>query len=477
MTIQADANGSAGAATGTRALPTSLLMGYGVGQVGGQIFRDTPAVLLPIFLSTVLGVPAWMAGASILLPKLWVIFCDPLMGAFSDRRRPLWGRRPFLLAGGIASGVTFFLLFVPPHFASPLSAAAYSTLMFAIASTAFSIFSVPYLAMAAEMADDAHLRTKIIAYRLVFTAGGLIIGAGVAQPLVGWFGGGRTGYAAMAAVLGSICLASMVGSYFGTARARVMTEVPRALPILAQFRLAAANRPFTIVAGAYFIQMLGSATGYTVLGLFFIYVVQDIPLILPFVIVLSLTAAAAQPLWLAVSRRMGKLRTYMLCIVCWILVTLTWLWVHPATDVLVVLPLFGPLSTQGALILLRALVIGTFNSGFILMAFSMLTDTIERDRQLHHVSREGVFSGVFSAVEKLAFALGPALAGILLSVMGFASSTGGAGAQSAQATFSIALNLSVVPAVLTAASLLLLRHYRLVEAQPKAALPAFAPTS
>ncbi len=477
MTIQADANGSASAAAATDTLPTSLLMGYGVGQVGGQIFRDTPAVLLPIFLSTMLGVPAWMAGASILLPKLWVIFCDPLMGAFSDRRRPFWGRRPFLLVGGIMSGLTFFLLFVPPHFASPISAAAYSTLMFAVASTAFSIFSVPYLTMAAEMTDDTHLRTKIIAYRLVFTAVGLIIGAGAAQPLVGWFGGGRAGYAAMGAVLGSICLVSMVASYAGTARARVMTEVPRALPILAQFRLAAANRPFTIVAGAYFIQMLGSATGYTVLGLFFIYVVQDIPLILPFVIVLSLTAAAAQPLWLAVSRRIGKLRTYMLCIVCWILVTLTWLWVHPATDVLVVLPLLGPLSTQGALILLRALVIGTFNSGFILMAFSMLTDTIERDRQLYHVSREGVFSGVFSAVEKLAFALGPAIAGILLSIMGFASSTGGAGVQSAGATFSIALNLSVVPAVLTAASLLLLQRYKLVEARPEAALSAFAPTS
>ena len=450
------------------ALPFSLLAGYGVGQIGGQIFRDTPAVLLPIFLATMLGVPAWMAGASILIPKAWVIFCDPLVGAFSDSKRPVWGRRPFLLVGGVLSGVCFFLLFVPPHLASPPAAAAYNTLMFAIASTAFSLFSVPYLTMASEMTDDAHLRTKVMSYRLAFTAVGLIIGAGAAQPMVGWFGGGRMGYAIMGGVLGGICLLTMVAAYFGTSGVRTMVEAPRPLPILAQFRVAAANRPFTIIAGAYFIQMLGAATGYTVLGLFFIYVVRDIPLILPFILVISVMAAASQPLWLAVSRRLGKKPTYILCIVGWVAVTLTWVAVRPGNDVLVELPLAGALSTQGALILLRGLFVGIFNSGFILMAFSTLTDTIQHDRDQHQISREGVFSGVFSALEKLAFALGPAIAGVLLSATGFSASVGGAGAQTAQAIWGITLGLSVLPAALTLSSLLVLWRYRLAIGQAAA---------
>jgi hypothetical protein len=37
-------------------LPTYV--GYGAGQVGGQILRDTPALILPIYMTTVLGMEA-----------------------------------------------------------------------------------------------------------------------------------------------------------------------------------------------------------------------------------------------------------------------------------------------------------------------------------------------------------------------------------------------------------------------------------
>lgn len=55
---------------------TGILVRYGIGQLGAQVFRDTPAVLLPLFLTTMLGVPAWLAGLVVLGPKLWLIVCD-----------------------------------------------------------------------------------------------------------------------------------------------------------------------------------------------------------------------------------------------------------------------------------------------------------------------------------------------------------------------------------------------------------------
>ena len=64
-------------------VPTSTVLSYGIGQLGAQIFRDTPAVLLPLFMTTMLGVPAWLAGLVVLVPKLWLIVCDPAMGAWS----------------------------------------------------------------------------------------------------------------------------------------------------------------------------------------------------------------------------------------------------------------------------------------------------------------------------------------------------------------------------------------------------------
>ena len=97
-------------------------MRYGAGQLGAQVFRDTPAVLLPMFMTTMLGVPAWMAGIAILIPKLWVIICDPLIGAWSDRVKSSVGRWPFLLVVAIFTSLSFYGLFAITDYSSPILA-------------------------------------------------------------------------------------------------------------------------------------------------------------------------------------------------------------------------------------------------------------------------------------------------------------------------------------------------------------------
>ena len=37
-------------------VPTGVVLRYGVGQLGAQVFRDTPAVLLPLFMTTMLEI-------------------------------------------------------------------------------------------------------------------------------------------------------------------------------------------------------------------------------------------------------------------------------------------------------------------------------------------------------------------------------------------------------------------------------------
>ena len=77
-------------------LPVPAYFGYGVGQVGGQILRDTPALILPIYMTTVLGMEAALAGLVIIIAKFWVVAADPVAGIISDRTETRWGRRrPF----------------------------------------------------------------------------------------------------------------------------------------------------------------------------------------------------------------------------------------------------------------------------------------------------------------------------------------------------------------------------------------------
>jgi GPH family glycoside/pentoside/hexuronide:cation symporter len=431
------------------------MLAYGVGQTGAQVFRDTPAVLLPVFLTTMLGVPAWLSGFVVLGPKLWVILCDPLMGAWSDRVKSRVGRAPFLLVGALLTALGFMSLFSFSGFSSPVMAAAAIGALFALASTAFSAFSVPYLALASELSDDPHERTRLLTWRVVFSVAGVILSVGLAQPLVFHLGGGIEGWRGMALLLGGLSLVTMLATPLGLRRQLRMAITARATAaatngLLAGLRAARRNKPYLRLVCTHFIQSVSLACSYTMVGFIFIYAIGKIDLLLPFVLVMSAAALASQPFWLGLSRRIGKRKAFVFACLGWVGVTLSWLVVRPSTNVLVTLPFFGPLASEHLMVLLRALVIGFTNSGFLLLMLSLLTDVIKDGGEAggaEGANDEGLLSGVFSAIEKLAFAVGPLIAGFALSLSGFASSTNGMAQQSPQVISSIVLLYSVVPAV------------------------------
>jgi len=443
-----------------QAVPLSTKLFYGTGQIGAQLFRDSPAALLPLFMTTMLGVSAWLAGLVILIPKLWLIACDPFIGAVSDRLKPMHGRRPFLLYGGVLTSLSFIALFSFSGFSSPEIAALTIGVLFFIASTAFSAFSVPYLAVASELSGDPHERTKILSIRIVFAVVGVIMGIGLAQPLVFKLGGDAAAWRTMAIIFGGICLLAMLATSFGVPRdyGKATQADPRKM--LTRFSVVKDNKPFVVLSITFLIQTIAQASGYAVVGFIFLYAIADISLLLPFVMVMAVGSIASQPMWVALSAKWGKERAFVFACVGWMLVTVTWLWIEPARDVLFTLPLWGEMSSQHFLVLVRALIIGCTNAGFAVLVFSLLTDTIDQQRRKHGTVDEGVFSGIFSATEKLAFAIGPVIAGVVLSMTGFESSTGGAVAQGSGAIHGMVWLYSIIPATVMGISLLVFTRYK-----------------
>ena len=113
--------------------------------------------------------------------------------------------------------------------------------------------------------------------------------------------------------------------------------------------------------------------------------------------------------------------------------------------------------------------IGIFNGGFILMSFSVLTDTINFDRKQSGVSREGVLSSVYSAVDKIGNALGSAILLAFLALVGFVESSDGSLPEQSDAVVRwIALAYVVAPALLHASSVLILNRYQLDDPDQRA---------
>ncbi len=444
-------------ATMSSPLPRSLAIGYGLGSLGTGMYAAVPGLLLLYYLTDILGVAAGLAGVAIFVPKIWDVISDPLMGSISDRTRSSWGRRrPYLLAGGLTLPIFFGLLFSAPDISSS-AAFIYTMAMYTLCATAFTIYQVPYIAMPAEMTGDYHETTRLMAYRMAFmTAGVLLAGAG-APLLIKAAGGGREGYTMMSWSVAAICLVAMLGSVIGTRRARFTTdETPSTEPLRRQVLCALQNRPFRILLSAYALQLTAVGCLLAAVVYFAKYILGggEGTVTLLF-LALMLPAIFTMPLWLALSRRIGKERCYGLCLVVFAAASVG-LWWSPGMSVL------GAASVIG--------VMGIAYAGTQLFPFSMLPDTIEHARKNSTQGREGVFSGIWTAVDKGGLATGGLAAGLLLDATGFIESEGGVlVTQPETALTGIVIAISLVPALLTAAASLVYRRYDIgtIDARPQ----------
>lgn len=433
-----------------RTLRTGTYVGYAWGSVGTGIFSAVPGLLLLTFLVRHLEVPAGLAGTVMLLPRLWDVVTDPLVGSLSDRTRSRIGaRRPWLFAGSLLLPITFALLFRVPEL-SGSSAAWYVLGVYVAGTTAFTIFQVPYVSMPAEMTPHYHERTTILAWRIAFLTIGILVAGAAAPEIVAAGGGGRDGFALMGLVIGAVLLAALLACAVGTRGVPTVPPVPVTAPFRDQLRAAAGNRPFFVLLGTFVLQALGVGAMLAGVDFFAAYVLGDSGQTTLLFAFLVGPALVTMPLWAWVGRRYGKRSGYVACTIIFAAGAVSLVTADPSRLWLVYLQVF---------------VMGTAYAGTQMFPFAMLPDTVSADTARTGLRRSGAYSGVWTAGEKAGMAVGPAAFAAVLAVTGFIETEGGEIIdQPAAAITGLTLGFAVLPAVLMASSLLLLRRYHLDEA-------------
>ena len=85
------------------------------------------------------------------------------------------------------------------------------------------------------------------------------------------------------------------------------------------------------------------------------------------------------------------------------------------------------------------------------------------------MERAGIFAGIYTTAEKFAYALGPAITGILLGAMGYISGTGGGGIEQPESAITaIYLAIAVAPPICLMMAVGMLFFYDLDEEKLKA---------
>lgn len=427
-------------------LPLGIKLSFGIGDISNNIFIVTTGMYLLFFMTNVLGIDPALAGMMLLFPKIWDVISDPIMGALSDVTRSRFGRRrPYLLYGAIPFGLAFFVLFIAPAHETEFANALQVSLLFALGCTLFTVVNVPYASMVPEMSDDYNERMSITSFRMFFASFGALLAGALALNLVDAGGGGAAGFRTMGSVFGAGIVIFCLICFLGTKKAPSLPPQKEMPPVKEQIRIAARNFPFVMLMTSYFLQAL--AIGVMMAG--FIYYVKyamELPetamnVVFPIFLV---TGMLFIPVWLAVGKRFGKIKSYYFGL---------------ALFTVMMGSLFFTSPSLLWLFYVQVFLAGIGFSSFQLFPFSMLPDTIEYDQMQSGLRREGVFSGMWSAGQKIAYSVGPPIVGFALALSGFVTE----GVQPESLDIGVRAIFCLFPAAMILLSFLPFSKYTLTE--------------
>ncbi len=435
-------------------LSLRLCIGYGVGDIPVAILAASFGFIILRFMTDVLGVAASVAGLLIALSKLYDTVADPVMGAISDRFHSAIGRRrPFLVLGAMLAAGALVAMFNLPALGTPLLRLAYVCGALLLYTTAYTVWQVPYMAIAAEMTESYHERSRIMAYMLYGGMAGQIL-LGVCGPwLLALWGGGRIAYQRVGWVLAGITLATGLYCFFAVASARFHTRASGPRPAFrVQLSQALANRPLLRLIVIKCVTFFALAVSSSVLPYFVRYVLHASDAWTgTYIIVGSIASVASIPLWLWCARRIDKRFLAIAAYSAYGLACGSWI--------------FATAGDAAFAMIARTAVAGVGAAGSVLFLRSMFTDTIAYDYLRTGLRREGAFTGLFSLVEKGFSALGLAFVGTALGAGGYiASVDNGVTEQPARVVLAIRVLFALLPAIGSTVATLVLLNYRLYAA-------------
>jgi glycoside/pentoside/hexuronide:cation symporter, GPH family len=429
-------------------LPLRVKIGFGIGDLGGNLFFTAMGFYSLIYLTDTVGIAAALAGAAILVGKFWDAVTDPIMGFISDRTRSRWGRRrPYFLFGAVPLLLTMWYFFSAPDLSSsPVLGFLWAAAALCLLNTAYTVVNIPYGSLTPELTRDFKERTALNGFRFSFAVIGTILGAAIVLPIVGLAGNPHTGFSIVGLLFGAIMAATILTTFFTVREPDHANTVRPTQKFFATFLAVFKNKTYMRLAAVYTLNLTGITFVQTMLVYYFKYIYRNESATTIAMLLLLGVAMLSIPVSVYIARFIGKKRTYQLALAVL------------AVSCMAIF-LFG--HTLGMNFTLIVMIFAGVGIGFgYVPPFAMLPDVVEVDAVQSQSRKEGAYYGMWTFFSKIGVALAAALAGVFLSLASFAPNIVD---QVPSAILTIRLVIGPIPAVIFILGLWLIQRYPLDE--------------
>ncbi|MCM2681211.1 glycoside-pentoside-hexuronide (GPH):cation symporter [Echinimonas agarilytica] len=420
---------------------------YAVGDTGFNFFWKNIEVYLMFFYTDVFGISAAAAGTMFLVTKLIDAFTDPMMGMLADRTQSKLGRfRPYLLWGALPLAAAGVLTYTTPNLGDDGKLIwAYCTYIFMM--LAYTFVNIPYSAMLGVITGNTQQRTVLTSYRFVAAFTGGIVVTWCTPKLVDLLGQGneKLGWQLAMACYGVAAAALFVWSFLNTKERVVQVKSTNNTP-LQDLKDLLSNRPWLVLFALGLVVIMTISLRNAASAYYFKYYLNQAELMGAFLTATMIAyaiGAAATPM---LTRLMDKKSLFIVLMSLVALLSAAMYFVPPDSVTLVFV--FG---------VLISLALGPKSP----LVWSMYADTADYSEWKTGRRATGLVFSAATFALKLGGALASATIGWMLASMGYEANQ----VQTIEATNSIVLLVTAIPAFFAAVAALIATRYSLSNTQ------------
>ena len=259
-------------------------VGYGAGDIAGNVVYALLAAFVMIYLTDTVGLNAGIVGTLIAVSKIFDGISDVFFGAMIDKTKSKMGKaRPWMLYGYFGCAVCLVAIFCIPVDMGQKAQYAWFFIAYTLLNAGFyTANNIAYSALTALITKNNSERVQMGSIRFMFAFGTSMLIQAITVGFVAKLGGGVAAWRTVAIIYAIIGVISNTLSVLSVkelsdeelAEDKKSDESEEKYNLISAFKLLVHNKYFLMICGSYLLMQLYSAT--LGMGIYFMkYVLGD----------------------------------------------------------------------------------------------------------------------------------------------------------------------------------------------------------